>query len=183
MSAPSAAGRSALGLAAVPAGPHRLFTGRAFLGATETHRGTLTADVRPGNGDLAMVLHRIGDETPLPSAPQVLAVVMDDARIFSQATTTTTGAAGATVFFSIAVNTQLDLVLFQLPGNPVPNAIVTWGSTNTGVLAVGALRCVTDAAGHCGISAQVSASAAHGSTAAIIAQVSGMAERMTVTVP
>jgi hypothetical protein len=166
----------------VPAGPDRIFIGKAFVGSVQSHEGIDTVDVTRDGISLSLYLQKLLVNGPIGTAVEEFTVQMDDSAGFRQDVTTTFAAASTTPFFTVRVGYAVGGGGHQ-KGDPVPSKPVSWASDNPGVVAVTTTSCTTSANGSCTIQVAVANGAKSGSSAGIVANVAGVAKRVVLNVP
>jgi hypothetical protein len=166
----------------IPAGPDRIFMGKAFVGPVQSHEGVDTVDVTRNGVSLNLYLRKLFGNGPIDTAIEDFIVQMDDSSGFRADVASTFAAASTTPFFTV-------LVTFGVTGgghqknDPAPSKAVSWASDNPGVATVLSTGCTTSANGTCTIQVKVANGAKAGSSAGIVANAAGIAKRVVLNVP
>jgi hypothetical protein len=182
LGAPDTAGITPPQSFAVPAGPDRVFTGKAFVGGVQSHEGVDTLDVTRDGVTVSLYLKKLMGNGPIGAAVEDFKVEMDDSTAFRAAVDTTRAAASTTPSFTARVTYSVAGGGHQ-KGDPVPTIPVAWASDNPGVAAVVSTNCTTATNGSCTIQAAVANGARAGSTVGIVATAAGVAKRVVLIVP
>lgn len=169
----------------IPAGPAHFFTAKGYTGHVQSYEDTLTADVTRSGLALQFDLKKLTGSGTIESSIEEFSVAVDDSTAFREEVADQSAQPGSTLDYTVRVtyrNASAETGGY-VRGDAVPDAVVSWASTNPGVVTVGITSCTTGLDGTCSITADVNSGAEPGQSAGVVASHKGIAHRVTVTVP